>query len=314
MSQIMSGNATSAQIGALLVALKMKGESPDEIAGFAREMRAGCVPVVSNSPKLIDTCGTGGDTIKTFNLSTAAAIVASAGGAAVAKHGNRAVSSRCGSADVLEALGVNLSLSPEGAGKLLDEIGIAFLFAQGYHPAARHAALPRREIGLRTIFNLIGPLSNPAGARRQLLGVSAPDLVLKMAGVLRMLRFERAVVAHGVLGLDEVSPVGPTRLAIIEGESLEEKTVHPEDFGVEPLDLARIAGEETAAGNAAKLMRAIQDADSPEAQAVIPSAGVALWLADIAPDMFEGARLAKEAIRSGAAARKLDLLIERSNE
>ncbi len=314
MNSIMDGDATPAQIAGLLVALRMKGETGSEITGFARVMRERVLPVRSRHENVVDTCGTGGDTVKTFNLSTAAAIVASAAGAPIAKHGNRAVTSKCGSADVLESLGVNLTMSADGAGRLLDEIGLAFLFAPNYHPAMKHAAGPRKEMKLRTVFNLLGPLTNPAGADRQLIGVFAPNLTLKIAQVLRRLGCKRAVVAHGMIGLDEVSPIGATKLATVDGGLVTESHMLAEEFGIEPPELAEIAGGETVQANAEKLRVAISDAGSPECRAVLPGAGVALWLAEVSPDLQTGVVMARDAVASGKAAEKLSELIRKSHE
>ncbi|MFQ5809748.1 MAG: anthranilate phosphoribosyltransferase, partial [Armatimonadota bacterium] len=213
LDEIMSGDATDAQIGAILAALRMKGETPAEIAGFARTMREKCIAIETSREDVIDTCGTGGDALDTFNVSTVAAIIAAAGGAAVAKHGNVSVSSQCGSADVLKALGVNIEMSPEQVGRCLDEIGIGFLFAPALHPAMKHAMGPRRELGARTVFNILGPLTNPAKARRQLLGVYAPGLTEPLAAALLELGAEAALVVHGLDGLDELSTIGETRIS-----------------------------------------------------------------------------------------------------
>lgn len=312
MSQVMAGDATPAQTAALLVALRMKGETGSELTGFAKVMRENVVPVKTNRPNVIDTCGTGGDTLKTFNISTAAAFVAAGAGATVSKHGNRAVTSKCGSADVLEALGVSLSLGADACGTLLDEIGIAFLFAPNFHPAMKHAAGPRREIRLRTVFNLLGPLTNPAGVKRQVLGVFHPTLVGRLAGVLRRLGAERAAVVHGLAGLDEVSPAGPTRIAFIDGKQVEERVVHPSDFDLPEVNVASIAASDTAEGNAALLREALTNPASPYSQAVLPSAALALWVAGVSNDLKRCTEMARESIESGAAAGKLEALIRRS--
>lgn len=307
MGEIMDGGATPAQIGALLVGLRMKGESGAEITGFARAMRERSTKVESKRLGILDTCGTGGDAIKTFNLSTAAAIVASAAGVPVAKHGNRAVTSACGSADVLEALGVEIAVDPRSAGEMLDEIGLAFLFAPAYHSAMKNVAGPRKELGLRTVFNLIGPLTNPAGAEYQLIGVYSPTLVPKIARALQRLGCVRGAVVHGLIGLDEVSPVGATRLALIENGKITDKVVQAEDFGITPPPLEELVCDGIER-SAAKLRTAISDAESAEAAAIIPSAAVALWLAGKEADFASAASLARETIGSGAAARKLEEL------
>jgi anthranilate phosphoribosyltransferase len=307
MNTVMNGDATAAQLGGLLVGLRMKGESVAEITGFARAMREHVVPVPHHRENVVDTCGTGGDKIKTFNLSTAAAILASAAGAPVAKHGNRAVTSKCGSADVLEALGVNLNLTPEQAGKQLDEIGITFLFAPNYHPAMKHAAAPRKEMKLRTVFNLLGPLTNPAGAKRQLLGVYSPDLVRLMAEVLLALGCERGVVAHGMIGLDEVSPIAGTKMAIIDDGRIEEKELQAEDFGITPPNLEEItcSSDDPLQSAVHSLQSAISDADSPECRAVLPSAGVALWVSGLASTIQDGVEMAHNSVADMSASGSL---------
>src|SRR5688572_390885 len=233
MEEIMDGAATPSQISALLIALRMKGETMDEIAGLARVMRSRATPVEVGKHQVVDTCGTGGDRSGTFNISTAAAIVASAAGVPIAKHGNRAMSSRCGSADVLEALGVQINLDAEEVAKCVQHLGIGFMFAPLFHPAMKHAAPVRRELGTRTVFNILGPLTNPAGARSQVLGVASPSLAPKMAGVLQMLGARRALVVHGHGGLDELSITGPSLLyKVCEGHTTERMDVHPSDVGL----------------------------------------------------------------------------------
>jgi anthranilate phosphoribosyltransferase len=306
MGAIMDGECTPSQIAALLIALRMKGETTSEITGFARVMRERVLPVKHHRANVVDTCGTGGDSFKTFNMSTAAAIIASAAGAPVAKHGNRAVTSKCGSADVLEALGVRLDIGAEEAGRQLDQLGIAFLFAPNFHPAMKHAAGPRREMRLRTVFNILGPLTNPASAERQLIGVYSPVLVPKLARVLQRLGSKRAVVAHGSIGLDEVSPIGSTRMAVLDAGNVEERFMRAEEFGIVPPALHEIASGESVEENALKLRQAITDADSPECRASLPGAGVAVWLSEGAGTIAEGVELARRAVTGGDAARKLD--------
>ncbi|MDQ2985885.1 MAG: anthranilate phosphoribosyltransferase [Armatimonadota bacterium] len=305
MEKIMAGDATSAQIAGLLVALRMKGETGAEITGFAQAMRAHVVPLTHSRKNVVDTCGTGGDTLKTFNLSTAAAIVTSAAGVPVAKHGNRAFTSKCGSADVLEALGVNLGRTPEENGRMLDEIGIAFMFAPNHHPAMKHAAGPRREMKLRTVFNVLGPLTNPAGADRQLIGVFAPALVPKIASALKRLGCKRGVVAHGMLGLDEVAPIGATRMAILDGKDVSERTMHAEEFGIVAPKLHEIACAGGVDEAVSRFRIAINDADSPECRAIMPSAGVAIWLGEGAASIREGVDLARSTVAAGKAEAKL---------
>lgn len=312
MSQIMSGEVTPSQISALLVALRMKGETTAELTGFAREMRSRVSRVYTSRKNVIDTCGTGGDSVKTFNISTTSAIIAASAGAAVAKHGNRAVTSKCGSADVLEFLGVNLNLGTESVSMLLDEIGLAFLFAPNFHPAMKHAVGPRKEMKIRTVFNLLGPLTNPAGSERQMIGVYDPKLVSKFAMVLKRLGAKRAVVAYGMIGVDEITAVGPTRIAIWDGKGLLEKIMNPEDFGVDLVELSEILAGETIEDNVRKMQKALSDDKSSEAKAVLPGAGVALWLGEVAKDIKEGVVLAREAIKNGSATAKLEELIRRS--
>jgi len=312
LEMVMNGAVTPAQIGGLLVALRMKGETGSEITGFARAMRSHVVPVQHSRHNVVDTCGTGGDTLKTFNLSTAAAVVASAAGVPIAKHGNRAFTSACGSADVLEALGVDLGSSAERCGRMLDQIGLAFMFAPNHHPAMKHAAGPRRELKLRTFFNLIGPLSNPAGAERQLIGVYAPALVANIASALRQLGCKRGVVAHGMLGLDEISPVGATKMAFVEKGKVTEKVMQAKDFGITQPKVSEITCTGGLDEAVKRFKASITDPECPEARAVLPSAGVAIWLGDKADSIREGVHQAREAIASGAAARKLNELIRRS--
>lgn len=312
MSQIMSGEVTPSQISALLVALRMKGETTAELTGFAREMRARVSRVYTSRKNVIDTCGTGGDSVKTFNISTTSAIIAASAGATVAKHGNRAVTSKCGSADVLEFLGVNLNLGTESVSMLLDEIGLAFLFAPNFHPAMKHAVGPRKEMKIRTVFNLLGPLTNPAGSERQMIGVYDPKLVSKFVMVLKRLGARRAVVAYGMMGVDEITAIGPTRIAIWDGKVLLEKIMNPEDFGVDAVDLNEILAGETIEDNARKMQKALSDDKSSEARAALPGAGVALWLGEVAKDIKEGVILARKAIKNGSAAAKLEELIRRS--
>src|SRR6059058_4380146 len=242
MDTIMSGEATPAQIGGFLVALRLKGETAEEIAGCAEAMRAHVLPVKAKRDDLVDTAGTGGDGGKTFNISTAAALVAAAAGAGVAKHGNRAVSSLSGSADVLEALGFNLELPPDRIARSIDELGFGFLFAPAHHPAMRHAAPVRRELATRTVFNVLGPLTNPSGARAQVVGVYAPELVRTIAEVLVQLGARRAFVVHGAGGIDELSPAGPNRVCEVVDGTVHERTIDPQELGVPRCDVAELAG------------------------------------------------------------------------
>ena len=310
MATIMAGEATPAQIGALLAAIGVRGETVEEIAGFAAALRAAAVPV-SAPDDAIDTCGTGGDRSNSFNISTVAAIVAAAAGARIAKHGNRAASSACGSADVLEALGVKIDLGPQAATECLREVGMAFLFAPKYHPAMRHAAPVRREIGIRTVFNLLGPLANPAGVRRQLLGVPASALGYTMSEVLRELGTERALIVHGSGGLDELSPSGPTMLWELQGGTIRESTIDPPAVGLPLGVLDEIRGGDVAL-NADMARRVLGGQRGGARTAVLLNAGAALYVAGLATMIRDGVALATKALDSGDAARTLERLVATS--
>lgn len=309
MSSVMAGGATPAQLGALLAALHVRGETVDEIAGFAAAMRAAAVPV-RIADGAIDTCGTGGDGSNTFNISTVSAIVAAGAGARVAKHGNRAASSACGSADVLEALGVRIDLGPEGVAACVEEAGIGFMFAPRFHPAMRHAAPVRREIGIRTVFNILGPLANPAGVRRQLLGVPTPALGETMARVLGELGAVHALVVHGD-GLDEISPTGPTRTWEVRDGSVREGTIDPDHIGLGRAPRERLVGGD-ASRNADIARRVLEGEDGPARTAVLLNAGAACYVAGLAQDVGEGVALAARAIDGGAAAASLARFAETS--
>jgi anthranilate phosphoribosyltransferase len=312
MGEIMRGEATPAQIGGFLVALRGKGETADEIAGCAEAMREHVLAVHPQRGDLVDTAGTGGDGAGTLNISTAAAIVAAAAGAAVAKHGNRAVSSASGSADVLEALGFRLDLTPEQIARSIDELGFGFMFAPLHHPAMRHAAPVRRELQTRTVFNVLGPLTNPAGARAQIVGVYSPKLVRTLAEVLARLGAERAFVVHGAYGIDELSPAGPNLVCEVVDGSVEERTVEPLDLGVE-----RCAPEELRGGspeeNAEAIRAVFAGADGGRRNAILLNASGAIAAGGLAADLREGLELAREAIDSGAAAARLDELARFTN-
>jgi anthranilate phosphoribosyltransferase len=314
MGEIMSGAATPAQIGGFLVALRAKGETPDEIAGCAEAMRAHVLPVRPRRDDLVDTAGTGGDGAHTINISTAAALVAAAAGAAVAKHGNRAVSSACGSADVLEALGFELEQGPKRIEQSIDELGFGFLFAPSHHPAMRHAAPVRRELATRTVFNVLGPLTNPAGARAQVVGVYSEQLVRTIAEVLARLGARRAFVVHGAGGIDELSPVGPNLIAEVVDGSVHERTLDPET----ELGLPRCSVEELRGGlpaeNAAAVREVLAGADGGRRSAILLNAAGAIAAAGHAADLREGLELARDAIDSGAAADRLERLVTFSRE
>ncbi|TML15361.1 MAG: anthranilate phosphoribosyltransferase [Actinobacteria bacterium] len=313
MRSIMDGEATPGQIGAFLVALRIKGETADEIAGCAEAMREHVLVVRPVRTDLVDTAGTGGDGARTFNISTAAALVAAAAGAGVAKHGNRAVSSSSGSADVLEALGFNLELPPETIARSIDELGFGFLFAPTHHPAMRHAAPVRRELATRTVFNVLGPLTNPAGARAQVVGVYAPELVPTIAEVLARLGAERAFVVHGAAGVDELSPAGPNLVCEVADGRVRSREIDPLDLGI-----ARCAPDELRGGdpaeNAETIRRIFTGADGGGRDAVLLNAAGAIAAGGLARDLAEGVGLAREAIDSGAAGERLEALSAFSRE
>ena len=307
MEEIMGGEATPAQLGAFVTALRLKGETTDEIVGLATVMRSKAVPVHTGG-EAVDTCGTGGDGAGTFNISTAAALVAAAG-LKVAKHGNRAMSSQCGSADVLEALGVKIDLSAEQVEQCLEEVGMAFMFAPIFHPAMKFAAAPRREIGIRTVFNILGPLTNPAGARAQVLGVADGSLVEKLAAVLKGLGCKRALVVHGEDGLDEITVTGRSLVCELKDGAIKSYIISPGDFGLAESDPAGLAGG-TASQNAA-LLRGVLDGEAgPRRDAVVMNAAAALLVGGRVETLKQGATLAQELIDSGRAAAKLEQLIE----
>jgi anthranilate phosphoribosyltransferase len=314
MDQIMRGEATPAQIGGFLVALRAKGETPDEIAGCAEAMREHVLPVRPRREDLVDTAGTGGDGAHTINISTAAALVAAAAGAAVAKHGNRAVSSACGSADVLEALGFMLEQQPRRIEQSIDELGFGFLFAPSHHPAMRHAALVRKELATRTVFNVLGPLTNPAGARAQVVGVYSPQLVRTLAEVLARLGARRAFVVHGAGGIDELSPVGPNLLCEVVDGAVHERELDPEaELGIPRCTVDELRGglpEE----NAAAIRKVFAGADGGRRNAVLLNAAGAIAAAGHAADLREGLELARSAIDSGVAAERLERVIVFSRE
>jgi anthranilate phosphoribosyltransferase len=311
METIMGGEATQAQIGAFITALRIKGETVDEITGAARVMRAKAtrVQAVGEGEILVDTCGTGGDASGTFNVSTTTAFVVAAAGIPVAKHGNRSVSSHCGSADVLEALGVDLSLSPEQIGQCIREIGIGFMFAPALHGAMKHAIGPRREIGIRTIFNILGPLTNPAGANVQVLGVYDPSLTETLARVLGRLGTRRALVVCGEGNLDEITITGATRVSDWANGELTTYSIHPSELGMATAGLAEIQGGRTAAEAAAQLRLVLSGAAGPCLDMVLLNAGAALLAAGRSDDLASGVALAREVVASGAALNKVEALI-----
>jgi anthranilate phosphoribosyltransferase len=308
MDDIMRGEATPAQIGGFLVALRLKGETADEITGCAEAMREHVLAVRPGRQDLVDTAGTGGDGAGTFNISTAAALVAAAAGAGVAKHGNRAVSSSSGSADVLESLGFDLELPTERITQSIEELGFGFLFAPTHHPAMRHAAPVRRELATRTVFNVLGPLTNPAGARAQVVGVYAPELVPTIARVLAQLGARRAFVVHGAGGIDELSPSGPNLVCEVVGGRVRKREIDPLDLGVPRCDPSELRGG-SPDENAARIREIFAGGNSGARDAVLLNAAGAIAAAGHAKDLREGLGHAREAIDSGAAAQRLEELI-----
>jgi anthranilate phosphoribosyltransferase len=316
MQQIMSGNATDAQIGAYLMALRMKGETQDEITGSAIAMRSNAqrVPTRVQADLLLDTCGTGGDKSGTFNISTTVAFVAAGAGIHVAKHGNRAASSKCGSADVLAELGVNLELAPEQVGQCIDEVGIGFLFAPKLHPAMKHAIGPRRQMGVRTIFNILGPLTNPAGAQRQLMGVFVPDLTNMLAHVLGDLGSKSAMVVHGYGGLDELTTTGPNHVSHYRDGKVDTYEFNPQDYGFRGANISELLGDDVSTN--ARILRGVLNGDVQDAKrdVVLLNAGAALVAGGLADNLADGIKLAGEVIDSGAALAKLDALVSTSQK
>ena len=313
MRQIMSGEVTPAQIAGILVGLRVKKETVGEISAAAQVMREFATKVpVTNREHLVDTCGTGGDAAHTFNISTASALVAAAAGARVAKHGGRSVSSTCGSADVLEALGVNLNITPEQVGACIDKIGIGFMFAPNFHGAMKHAAPVRRELGVRTMFNVLGPLTNPAGADNQVMGVFHQDLVGIQARVLQRLGSRHVLVVHGADGMDEISISDGTYIAELKDGRVSEYTVHPTlfDLTTAPISMLRVANIDEACE---KLLGVLNDEVGAPRDIVQLNAGAAIYVAGLAGTLEDGVAKADQVIASGAAKMKLDQLIELSN-
>jgi anthranilate phosphoribosyltransferase len=314
MDEIMRGEATPAQIGGFLIALRAKGETTDEITGCAEAMRDHVLAVRPRRDDLVDTAGTGGDGAHTINISTAAALVAAAAGAAVAKHGNRAVSSACGSADVLEALGFTLELEPQRIAKSIDELGFGFLFAPAHHPAMRHAAPVRKELATRTVFNLLGPLTNPAGARAQVVGVYSPELVRTIAEVLARLGARRAYVVHGGGGIDELSPVGTNLVAeVVDGQVLERRLDPEAELGIRRCNVDELRGG-SPAENAKAIREVFAGKNGGRRDAILLNAAGAIAASGHAADLREGLEVARGTIDSGAAGERLELLIAFSRE
>lgn len=316
MQEMMDGEAAPSQIASFITAMRMKGETVDEVTGFARVMREKSVkiPVKCEPATLLDTCGTGGDRMNTFNISTAAAFVVVGAGLSVAKHGNRAMSSKCGSADVLEALGIELGLSPQQVGRCIDEVGIGFMFAPAHHPSMKHAVGPRKEIGIRTIFNILGPLTNPAGARRQLIGVCEPHLTELIAGALQKLGSDRAIVAHGVDGIDELSTIGKTRIAELEDGKLSTYEISPEEVGLKRARPDDLSQGDDPTDSALILEEVLKGNPGPARDIVVLNAAAALKVAGKAGSLQEGIGLAADSIESGKAAAALNGLRKLSQE
>jgi len=308
MNQIMTGNATPAQIGGFLIGLNMKGETVTEIASAAGVMRSLATPVAIDGDHVVDTCGTGGDGASTFNVSTASAFVVAAAGAKVAKHGNRSISSSSGSADVLESAGVNLELTPEQVKHCVDSIGVGFMFAQKHHGAMKHAIGPRREMGVRTIFNLLGPLTNPARAAHQVLGVFDKKWVRPMAEVLQKLGSEHVLVVHAQDGLDEISIGAETHVAELKDGTIECYSIKPEDFGMMRSSISQLTVQN--AHESLQLIKAIFSGEKgPARDIVVLNAGAAIYAANIADTLSQGIEMANTAIDNGAAMQKLNALI-----
>jgi len=307
-STIMEGNATLAQIGGFLTALRLKGETVDEITGAARVMREKSLKVNFKAPRVIDTCGTGGDGASTFNISTTTAFIVAAAGVPVAKHGNRAVSSRCGSADVLEALKIKVDLAPQQVEACLEEVGIGFLFAPVYHLAMKHAVGPRRELGFRTIFNLLGPLTNPAQANCQLIGVYASELTTVIAEVLKRLGSERAMVVYGGGGLDELSLEGENKVSLLANGKIETFNLRASDYGLTEASNRDLMGEssDTNAFLTESILKG--EVSGPKLDVVLLNAGAALFVADVVPDIKAGIELARKLVSEGIAYQKLNAL------
>lgn len=313
MLTIMEGNATDAQIGAFITALKMKGEHVDELAAFVKIMRDKSLKVNLNGTRALDMCGTGGDNSGTFNISTVASFVVAGAGASVAKHGNRSISSKCGSADLLKFLGINISLPPEHATRCILDTGIGFLFAPAYHPAMKYAANPRRELGVKTMFNMMGPMTNPAGVGHQLVGAFNFDAADKMAHVFSQLGAAHVLVVHSSDGIDEISLSGKTTVFEVSGEQPVRKfEITPEEFGFTPAPLSALLGD-TVETNADICMHVLQGKPGPHRDIVVLNAGFGLFAGERASTPVEGIRMAIESIDSGNALKKLHELIDSSN-
>jgi anthranilate phosphoribosyltransferase len=315
MREIMSGEATPAQIGAFLAALRMKGETVDEITALAQVMREHAIRISPQvSGRSVDTCGTGGDLFKSFNVSTTAAFVASGAGVTIAKHGNRSVTSKCGSADVLEAVGVNLNATPSTVEKSIEQIGIGFMFAPSFHPAMKNAIIPRREIGIRTVFNILGPLTNPANAKAQVLGVYDSKLVEPIANVLQKLGLEEALVVHGVDGLDEISVIGKTKIAWLRDGEVSTKEISPKDLNLQLAPANEISGfgVQENARLMTKILRGDEKQNSSRLQMVLANAAAAILVSGKVDNLTSGIEIGKEAVANGSGYDKLRKLIKQT--
>jgi len=312
MRLIMTGEASDAQIGGFLIGLRMKGETVDEIAAAAKVMRDLATGVKISGNHVVDIVGTGGDSSNTFNISTASTFVVAAAGGTVAKHGNRSVSSKSGAADLLEAAGVNLDISPEQVAQCIEQVGVGFMFAPKHHSAMKHAIGPRKEMGVRTIFNVLGPLTNPAGAPNQLLGVFSQTLVESLAEVLRQLGSNHVLVVHSEDGMDEISIGAPTYVAELKNGIIDTYTIQPEDFGLQRTDISALAVEN--AEQSLKVVKGVLDGESsPARDIVLLNAGAAIYAADLVESLATGVQRAAEVIDNGEAAAKLDALVNLSN-
>jgi len=313
MKEIMSGNVTEAQVASFLTALRMKGETVEEITALATVMREFCDVIHAKvNGRLVDTCGTGGDKVKTFNVSTVSAFVVAGSGVAVAKHGNRSVTSKCGSADLLEKLGFNLNQDQKTVEKSIEEVGVGFMFAPAFHPAMKYAVGPRREIGIRTVFNVLGPLTNPANASAQLLGVYSKELVKPLANVLKKLGCEEAMVVHGLEGLDEISTIGRTRIAWLKEGNVQCRETMPVDFKIAPARLEDIIGG-TPEENVETTLKILSGHDGPKTDMVLVNSAAGIIVGGKAEDFSYGMELARRSIESGAAYKKLEMLIKVCN-
>ena len=313
MREIMAGEATPAQIGGFLVALRIKGETIDEMTAAAGVMRELATPVEVDDANLVDIVGTGGDGANLFNVSTAAAFVVAAAGGRVAKHGNRGVSSSSGSSDLLQSFGIPMDLTPDQVARCIDEVGMGFMFAPAHHSAMKHAAGPRKELGMRTIFNMLGPMTNPAGVKRQVIGVFAPELCRTFAEVLRRLGSKHIMVMHSLDDLDEISIAGPTHVAELIDGDISEYEIKPEDFGIEPGSLEGL--EVSSAEESAALIKAAFAGDGDEAaqkaaRMIALNAGAAIYTADVTATLADGVQMAEDAIGSGAAKQKIEELVQ----